>query len=121
MAGQRWRPAILSLTLLAVACAAETQGTQQAISAGDTPHASTPPAAQSATATPPTSQARVTTQPPVATGAPSQPATVPSPVSGWPPYPGETKLGDRGDHVRVWQQILIQAGAISDIPENHDG
>jgi Putative peptidoglycan binding domain len=52
---------------------------------------------------------------------PPAPATTPPHVAGWPPYPGEAKLGDHGDHVRTWQRILIQAGAISDIPENHDG
>ena len=39
----------------------------------------------------------------------------------WPDYPGQAVLGDRGDRVRDWQEILIAAGVMSDIPENHDG
>jgi hypothetical protein len=42
-------------------------------------------------------------------------------ADGWPPFPGAAKQGDRGQQVRVWQDILIKAGAISDISPNHDG
>jgi integrase/recombinase XerD len=53
---------------------------------------------------------------PAQAAVPPAAATTPPHVAGWPPYPGEAKLGDRGEHVRTWQRILIQAGAISDIP-----
>ena len=43
------------------------------------------------------------------------------PVNRWPEYPGEAKLGDRGRTVRVWQEILIEADVIRDIPANLDG
>jgi hypothetical protein len=43
------------------------------------------------------------------------------PASRWPAYPGEARQGDRGSVVRVWQDILIKADVISDIPANHDG
>lgn len=39
----------------------------------------------------------------------------------WPPYPGEAVVGDSGDVVRAWQEILIEVGVMSDIPENRDG
>jgi hypothetical protein len=39
----------------------------------------------------------------------------------WPGYPGPITLGDAGAAVNAWQDILIGAGVISDIPENHDG
>ena len=42
-------------------------------------------------------------------------------VTNWPLYPGPISLGDRGDRVLQWQSILIQAGIISDRPENRDG
>ena len=42
-------------------------------------------------------------------------------VSNWPAYPGPISLGDSGDRVRQWQNILVLAGIISDRPENHDG
>ena len=38
-----------------------------------------------------------------------------------PPYPGEAVVGDRGDVVKAWQEILIEVGVTSDIPENRDG
>jgi hypothetical protein len=125
MAREQWRWALLSVMLLALpACATGPQGTQQTTSAGDTP-ATSPPVTQSPTANAQRSEAGVTTSAPTSapavTGAPPQRATMPSRVSGWAPYPGEARPGDRGDHVRAWQHILIQAGAISDIPENHDG
>jgi hypothetical protein len=38
-----------------------------------------------------------------------------------PPFPGEAVVGDSGDVVKAWQEILIAAGVMSDIPENRDG
>jgi hypothetical protein len=42
-------------------------------------------------------------------------------VHTWPDYPGPIAPGDRGDAARTWQQILIEAGVMSDRPENRDG
>lgn len=42
-------------------------------------------------------------------------------IADWPPYPGPVSLGDRGDRVRQWQNILIQKGIISNLSENRDG
>jgi len=42
-------------------------------------------------------------------------------ISDYPPYPGPASPGDRGAVVERWQEILIAAGLISDIPANHDG
>jgi hypothetical protein len=39
----------------------------------------------------------------------------------WSDYPGRITVGDRGPRVKAWQEILIQAGIISDRSENHDG
>jgi hypothetical protein len=42
-------------------------------------------------------------------------------VEIWPTYPGRALQGDRGDVVRRWQQILIQATIITDRAANRDG
>lgn len=42
------------------------------------------------------------------------------PPSCLPDYPGQIRLGERGSAARAWQSILIAAGVISDLPENHD-
>lgn len=42
-------------------------------------------------------------------------------INEWPAYPGPVSLGDTGEQVRRWQDVLIVAGIISDVPENHDG
>jgi hypothetical protein len=39
----------------------------------------------------------------------------------WPPYPGVASPGDRGAVVARWQDILIRARVMSDVPENRDG
>lgn len=38
-----------------------------------------------------------------------------------PEFPGWVELGDSGRAVLTWQEMLIRAGVISDIPENRDG
>lgn len=42
-------------------------------------------------------------------------------LEDWPPYPGRVLPGDEGPRVRAWQDVLVQAGVISDVPANHDG
>lgn len=39
----------------------------------------------------------------------------------WPAYPGEASEGDSGPVVEAWQEILIQAGVMSDLPANRAG
>jgi hypothetical protein len=39
----------------------------------------------------------------------------------WPSYPGQISPGDRGERVKSWQIILIEAEVIGESPENHDG
>jgi peptidoglycan hydrolase-like protein with peptidoglycan-binding domain len=108
--------------LALTACSgAEPQDTAPATKPADTPAVSAPPGSSRLRLLLHPISPAVATPASAPTTLPSQPATVTSQVPGWPPYPGEARPGDRGEHVREWQQILIQAGAISEIPENHDG
>jgi hypothetical protein len=39
----------------------------------------------------------------------------------WPSYPGQISPGDRGERVKSWQIILIEAEILGESSENHDG
>lgn len=42
-------------------------------------------------------------------------------ATNWDPYPGKARRGDRGDTVRDWQHLLVQAGELEDTAANTDG
>jgi peptidoglycan hydrolase-like protein with peptidoglycan-binding domain len=106
------------VAVLAVGCGTSNpQNTTQATGPADTPGVSAPAEIQSPTSVSGPTGSMAT--PPSQVG--SHPRRRPPQLGTWPHTPARAKLGDRGEHVRAWQQILIQAGAISDIPENHDG